>query len=609
MQVSDREKTEGLLRQLEEGGHLFRRLKLSLENGNLVLLGTGGSSYVYRMEKSDGGSEQYAVKVIITESGEAGAHERRDTCRIQWNLARESDYIVDVLDNKRIEVLVDADGRVLDAREYDDEKTEQSEETLIIQLILMEHLIPTIMSNRFHNVYLSRTSLCEESEVINFALQIGSALTTAHSYRVLHRDIKLENIFWDEGKKIYRLGDFGIARQTADGSAETVVFTGGYGAPEIVRHQSEGYDSTADIYSLGISMYLLLNDLEFPGSDGYYSRAEIQYDPEMIFAAPRHASPGMAAIIRKMCSYRPSDRYQSVCDVMRDLLALQGSEGIEVSDEMLSIVDIATATYREEKEEVNPDSEEEPPLTRAERKKEKKLKDWVHGESSIKYTLLFSLLITLFLCGAGAGWSEVKSPYLLAIPFIMLLNAIFQKLKDLNVLTGIATILFIVYSIYHTEVSAPLLAAALCVMSGSPVISLSCGIGIALWIVIGSIPTLGFITSIGRFGLCDLAFIAATAVFYVFSFIEYYCERISEKVFEIVLHMLDKLHILLIFAGVTLFVLNLKGIFTLPDTLCGLHPAVTGVVVGVVLTILYKRDELDYYSLWCNVAGRVTGDS
>ena len=42
-----------------------------------------------------------------------------------------------------------------------------------------------------------------------------------HNSGYLHRDIKLENIFWDEESRQYKLGDFGIAKYIGDGDAET----------------------------------------------------------------------------------------------------------------------------------------------------------------------------------------------------------------------------------------------------------------------------------------------------------------------------------------------------------------------------------------------------
>ena len=71
--------------------------------------------------------------------------------------------------------------------------------------------------------------------------------------------------------------------------------------------------------------------------------------------------------------------------------------------------------------------------------------------------------------------------------------------------------------------------------------------------------------------------------------------------------LLDKLHIVLLVGGTVLWVLKLRGILILPDALSGLHPVVTGIAVGAILTVKYKIDELDYYSMWCNVFWKMRG--
>lgn len=182
--------------------------------------------------------------------------------------------------------------------------------------------------------------------MLTFAMQIGQAIYLAHAGNILHRDVKLENIFRDEETGQYKLGDFGLAKYVEDGRAETVAYTDGYGAPEISRRLYDNYGATADIYSFGITLYLLLNDLCFPGSSGYYS-SEVQYQPDYILPAPRNASEPMAAVLRKMCSYRSTERYQSMAEVLAafqwvtDMSETAAGEAAPEED----LPELATATY------------------------------------------------------------------------------------------------------------------------------------------------------------------------------------------------------------------------------------------------------------------------
>ncbi|KXZ47617.1 hypothetical protein GPECTOR_34g776 [Gonium pectorale] len=95
-----------------------------------------------------------------------------------------------------------------------------------------------------------------EQEVMNMFVQIASAISYIHSKRVLHRDLKTQNIFIARGG-IIKLGDFGISKvlERTDAFATTVTGTPYYMAPEICTNQPYTYKS--DIWSLGCVLYEL----------------------------------------------------------------------------------------------------------------------------------------------------------------------------------------------------------------------------------------------------------------------------------------------------------------------------------------------------------------
>ncbi|KAG2448901.1 hypothetical protein HYH02_006249 [Chlamydomonas schloesseri] len=95
-----------------------------------------------------------------------------------------------------------------------------------------------------------------EDEVMNMFVQIASAISYIHSKRVLHRDLKTQNIFIAKGG-IIKLGDFGISKvlERTDSFATTVTGTPYYMAPEICTNQPYTYKS--DIWSLGCVLYEL----------------------------------------------------------------------------------------------------------------------------------------------------------------------------------------------------------------------------------------------------------------------------------------------------------------------------------------------------------------
>ena len=167
----------------------------------------------------------------------------------------------------------------------------------------------------------------DEAEVIRLGAELCEALEICHGQNIIHRDIKPQNIFIDRYGS-FKLGDFGIARKM-EGMTSTLSQKGtfGYIAPEVV--QGRKYDTRADIYSLGLVLYQLMNEGRAP----FLLTAEDQRNPRARDEAmqrrlggeqlpkPCPASSEFGKIILKACEYDPEKRFSSAAE-MKDALLL-----------------------------------------------------------------------------------------------------------------------------------------------------------------------------------------------------------------------------------------------------------------------------------------------
>ena len=162
--------------------------------------------------------------------------------------------------------------------------------------------------------YLAGKNIHEDL-VLRLGLDICEALLACERHGIIHRDIKPENIFVNEAGE-FLLGDFGVARVQNTVTGATIrkgTYT--FMAPEVYRG---GFiDKTADIYSLGLVLFRLLNRGRDPFLDLdkkfiYYRDREQALERRLQgerIPAPADASEEMAAVIRKACAYDSRRRF------------------------------------------------------------------------------------------------------------------------------------------------------------------------------------------------------------------------------------------------------------------------------------------------------------
>eukprot|EP00698_Gefionella_okellyi_P013099 TRINITY_DN3566_c0_g1_i1.p1 TRINITY_DN3566_c0_g1~~TRINITY_DN3566_c0_g1_i1.p1 ORF type:complete len:493 (-),score=151.02 TRINITY_DN3566_c0_g1_i1:20-1498(-) len=152
----------------------------------------------------------------------------------------------------------------------------------------------------------TQTSPFREEIILSWFTQICLGLKHVHDRKILHRDLKTQNIFLTADGEI-KLGDFGIAKALNDTmqQANTYVGTPYYMAPEIC--ESKPYDQAADIWSLGCILYELMT-LRHP-FEGRDMAALVRAIISGRFAPlPRHYSSSLRALVLQMLQVNPAQR-------------------------------------------------------------------------------------------------------------------------------------------------------------------------------------------------------------------------------------------------------------------------------------------------------------
>jgi len=195
------------------------------------LLGKGGFARCYCIQDVATGKE-YACKVVAKESLKRSRAKQKLLTEIKIHRSLNHDNIVGFY------------------RNFEDE----THVYILLELCTKQTLMELV----------KRRKSLSEDEVRRFGLQIIDATIYLHSQRVIHRDLKLGNLFLThgaDGLPSIRVGDFGLATQlNFDGEKrQTICGTPNYIAPEILNSKTgQGHSYEVDVWSLGCIFYTML---------------------------------------------------------------------------------------------------------------------------------------------------------------------------------------------------------------------------------------------------------------------------------------------------------------------------------------------------------------
>lgn len=119
-------------------------------------------------------------------------------------------------------------------------------------------LVQTLCSNKSLSQLIEDKGFVEMPDCRRYMRQILKGVKYLHSNSIIHRDLKLSNIFLDDNMDI-KIGDFGLAIPAIPSKmcVRDICDKGPYLAPEILKRQ--GYRFESDIWAIAVITYKLLN--------------------------------------------------------------------------------------------------------------------------------------------------------------------------------------------------------------------------------------------------------------------------------------------------------------------------------------------------------------
>jgi len=195
---------------------------------------------------------------------------------------------------------------------------------------VMDHIEGETLRARLQKLGRSFTT----SEFLPIAIQCVSALAAAHERRIVHLDVKPENIMLTASGQV-KICDFGIARRLSSESSTDTTLKGNerwtfagtpaYMAPEVIL--SYHFDERADIFSLGIVFYEMLAGYNpFQADTVIASTTRIVTDtPPPISRTNREVNPKLERIVFRMLAKDPDQRYATAGELVQELHAVERS--------------------------------------------------------------------------------------------------------------------------------------------------------------------------------------------------------------------------------------------------------------------------------------------
>ena len=275
-------------------------------------IGTGSFGTVYEIERDVfGEQEKAALKVITIPRNQNEVEELRSDGYDDESInIRYESCLKDIVHEYSLMAKMKGNSNTVYC---DDIKYERNEDGIGWKIYIKMELLTPLMKDL--------PAVSDERRILKLAHDICSALVMCRRFNIVHRDIKPQNIFIAKDGT-FKLGDFGIAKTSDRTTSGTVVGTFKYMAPEVFNNRP--YGSSADIYSLGMVLYWLLNERRTPflplppkvPTAAMEDEARRRRFLGEAIPAPKNGSPALKEIVLKACAFDAIDRYGSAAEML-----------------------------------------------------------------------------------------------------------------------------------------------------------------------------------------------------------------------------------------------------------------------------------------------------
>ena len=158
---------------------------------------------------------------------------------------------------------------------------------------------------------------------VDLLKQVCRGIAQAHGEKppIIHRDIKPQNILvgYEADGLRARVGDFGLAKKVNPLTLlATAAGTLAFKPPEAFS-QRKGDSPAADVWALGVTLYLLLTDqlpYQVDPDLGWSNKAAFEKDPAVPSSWNPEIDPGLEKIVLRCMEKNPAKRYQSAKDLL-----------------------------------------------------------------------------------------------------------------------------------------------------------------------------------------------------------------------------------------------------------------------------------------------------